>query len=76
MHPGSSIDVDKQLDLVVDRLADEFGGQVSRPTVERTVRQVRRQFGSPPVTQFLPVLVEREVRATLTPGAGSGGEVG
>jgi len=64
MHTGRSVDVDEQLDLLVDRLAHEFG-DVPRPTVERKVQRVRQRFGSPPVTQFLPVLIEREVRATL-----------
>ena len=58
-------DVNKQLDVLVDHLAEEFGGRVSRRQVEESVRRVRGQYGSPPITQFLPILVEREVRARL-----------
>lgn len=65
MQPGGRVDVDKQVDQLVDRLAEEFSGRVPRPALERTVRRVRHDFGSPPVTQFLPVLIEREVRAKL-----------
>jgi hypothetical protein len=60
-----TVDVNKQLQPIVDRLADEYDGRLPRRTVERTVRQVQREFGNPPVTQFRPVLIEREVRASL-----------
>lgn len=77
MHHDSRVDVNQQLDHLVDRLAQEFSGQVSKPTVEHAVRRVRNDFGSPPITQFLPVLIEREVRATLSgPGDGRPGRAG
>ena len=63
-------DVNKQLDVLVDQLAEEFGDRVSRQEVAASVRRVRRGFGSPPITQFLPVLVEREVRTTLRAAGG------
>jgi len=58
-------DVNRQLDLLVDHLAEELGDRVSRRQVEESVRRVRSEYGSPPITQFLPILVEREVRARL-----------
>ena len=57
--------VNKRLDALVDRLAEEFGDRVSRRDVATSVRRVRRTFGEPPITEFLPILVERQVRASL-----------
>jgi hypothetical protein len=59
-------DVGKQLDALVDRLADEFGDRVPVRQVTETVRQVRAEFGSPPITQFLPILVERQARSRIS----------
>jgi hypothetical protein len=58
-------DVGKQLDALEDRLANEFGDRVPKRQVKETVREVRAEFGSPPIMQFLPVLVERQVRVRI-----------
>jgi hypothetical protein len=58
-------DVNTRLDVLVERLAEEFGSRVPRREVAASVRRVRREFGEPPITQFLPILIERQVRATL-----------
>ncbi len=65
MPVDRTTDVNRQLDLLVDHLAEELGDRVSRRQVEESVRRVRSEYGSPPITQFLPILVEREVRARL-----------
>lgn len=57
--------VDKQLDNLVEHLAAEYADRAPRREVERTVARVRREFGSPPVRDFLPILVERQVRDLL-----------
>ena len=59
-------DVAERLDALVDRLAEEYCDRVPRRRVEETVRHVRAEFGTPTITDYLPILVEREVRHVLS----------
>jgi hypothetical protein len=54
-----------QVDKVAQRLADEFSGSVPDPEVRRIVIEVYGEMSSARVTQFVPVLVDRGVRARL-----------
>jgi hypothetical protein len=59
-----------QVDKVAQRLADEFSGSVPDPEVRRIVVEVYGEMSSARVTQFVPVLVDRSVRARLRARAG------
>jgi hypothetical protein len=54
-----------QVDKVAQRLADEFSGSVPDPELRRIVVEVYGEMSSARVTQFVPVLVDRGVRARL-----------
>jgi hypothetical protein len=54
-----------QVDKVAERLADEFSGSVPVPEVRRIVVEVYGEMTPARVTQFVPVLVDRSVRARL-----------
>jgi hypothetical protein len=54
-----------QVDKVEQRLADEFSGTVPDPVVRNLVREVYGEMSSARVTQFVPVLIDRSVRARL-----------
>jgi hypothetical protein len=53
------------VDKVTQRLADEFSGSVPDPELRRIVTEVYGEMSSARVTQFVPVLVDRGVRARL-----------
>jgi hypothetical protein len=57
----------RQLVEVGDRLCREFAvaGGPDAEAVRRRVREARAAFGSPRVTAYLPVLIERQVRHEL-----------
>ena len=54
-----------QVDKVAQRLSDEFSPTVPDPEVRRLVTEVYGEMSSARVTQFVPVLVDRGVRARL-----------
>jgi hypothetical protein len=54
-----------QVDKVAQRLSDEFSATVPDPEVRRLVNEVYGEMSSARVTQFVPVLVDRGVRARL-----------
>jgi Protein of unknown function (DUF3562) len=54
-----------QVDKVAQRLADEFSGAVPDPEVRQLVVEAYGEMSSARVTQFVPVLVDRNVRARL-----------
>jgi hypothetical protein len=54
-----------QVDKVAQRLADEFAGSFPDPVVRNLVSEVYGEMASARVTQFVPVLVDRGVRARL-----------
>jgi hypothetical protein len=55
----------EQVDKVAERLADEYSGSVPDPVVRDLVTEVYGEMSSAKVTQFVPVLVDRGVRARL-----------
>ena len=55
----------EQVDKVAERLADEYSGSVPDPVVRSLVTEVYGEMSSAKVTQFVPVLVDRGVRARL-----------
>jgi hypothetical protein len=59
-----------QVDKVAQRLAAEFSGSVPDPELRRIVIEVYGEMSSARVTQFVPVLVDRGVRARLRARAG------
>jgi hypothetical protein len=59
----------EQVDKVAQRLADEFSGSVPDPVVRDLVTEAYGEMSSARVTQFVPVLVDRRVRARLRAGA-------
>jgi hypothetical protein len=54
-----------QVDKVAQRLSDEFSGTVPDPVVRQLVSEVYGELATARVTQFVPVLVDRSVRARL-----------
>jgi hypothetical protein len=55
----------EQVDRVADRLTDEFAGSVPDQVVRGLVQEVYGELASARVTQFVPVLVDRSVRARI-----------
>lgn len=53
------------VDKVAQRLTDEFAPAVPGPAVREIVAEVYGELASARVTQFVPVLVDRNVRARL-----------
>jgi hypothetical protein len=54
-----------QVDRVAQRLSDEFSGTVPDPVVRGLVDEIYGEMSSAKVTQFVPVLIDRRVRARL-----------
>lgn len=65
MFAGTSLDVDAELETLAKSLAEELNGAVPRAEIERSIREERDRFGDPPITQFLPILIERKVRSSF-----------
>lgn len=65
MLAGTGLDIDREVVSLTARLAEELKDQVPAPVVEHTVEKARADFGNPAITQFLPILIERRVRAEL-----------
>jgi hypothetical protein len=59
-----------QVDKVAARLAAEFSDSVPDPVVRSLVTEVYSEMASARVTQFVPVLVDRGVRARLRAQSG------
>lgn len=62
---GPTLSLADQVDKVAQRLSDEFSGSVPDPEVRRLVIEIYGEMSSARVTQFVPVLVDRRVRARL-----------
>ncbi|HVB27962.1 MAG TPA: hypothetical protein VNE21_08635 [Mycobacteriales bacterium] len=54
--------LDEQLTHVTDRLVADLAGRASAPDVRGQVARVLDELGRPRVTQFVAVLVDRQVR--------------
>lgn len=57
-------DEDQQLAVVVERLTAKFP-HIPREHIEEIVAEVHRDFDGNPVRDYIPVLVEHEVKAEL-----------
>jgi hypothetical protein len=62
---GPTLSLADQVDKVAQNLSDEFSGRVPDPEVRQLVIEVYDEMSSARVTQFVPVLVGRSVRARL-----------
>lgn len=69
LHMVPTLSLTEQVDKVAQRLADEFSGSVPVPVVRSLVTEAYGEMSSARVTQFVPVLVDRRVRARLRAGA-------
>jgi hypothetical protein len=58
------ISQDTQFAILEDRLVDDYGAD-QRDTVHSMVEQERERFSDARVHAFVPILVERSVRARL-----------
>jgi hypothetical protein len=63
MLPAMS--VTDQVSKVAQRLSDEYSGQVPDLVVRHLVDEVYDEMATARVTQFVPVLVARSVRARI-----------
>ena len=63
-----TLTITEQVDKIAQRLADEFSGSVPDPVVRSLVSEVYGEMSAARVTQFVPVLVDRGVRARLRAG--------
>lgn len=59
------ISVVEQVGKLAQRLSDEYSGKVPDPVVRHLVDEAYHEMESARVTQFVPVLVDRNVRARL-----------
>jgi hypothetical protein len=57
-----------QVDKVAARLTDEYAGAVPDRVVRDLVQQSYQEMASAKVTTFVPVLVDRSVRARIRAG--------
>jgi hypothetical protein len=60
-----TLSLEEQVDKVAQRLADEYSGSLPDPVVRSLVTEVYGEMSSARVTQFVPVLVDRGVRARI-----------
>lgn len=66
LHPTTPAHLEEQLDRVEARLLREAGDDVAAQLdVRRQVAAARERFATATVTQFLPILVEREARRRM-----------
>jgi hypothetical protein len=65
-----TLSVADQVDKVAARLSAEFSESVPDPVVRGLVTEVYGEMASARVTQFVPVLVDRGVRARLRAQSG------
>ena len=63
--PQQTLDVSDQISRVTDRLAADYRGRIPEERIRTLVREAFAPYSSVPVTQFVPVLVDRSVRDRL-----------
>lgn len=64
-HEGAEQELRKHIDVVLDRLAQEFEPRVQHDVVVREVSAAAAQFEDARVKTYVPVLVTRQVRLRL-----------
>jgi hypothetical protein len=66
---GGARSVEEQLRRLETRLLAEAGGEAAAEAdVRRLLAQARARFDDAPIRQFLPILIERDVRRRLSGG--------
>ena len=60
-----TLSLDDQVAKVTDRLTVEFSGRVPDPVVRGLVSEVYGEMSDARVTQYVPVLIDRGVRARI-----------
>ena len=66
MNQAMELDTEEErIRRTVDRLCGRFGDRVDRRLVEARVRASFRRFEGAHVREFVPILVEREIRGEL-----------
>ena len=64
MSPNQ-LPIDRQVEVQIDRLVDEDGGQHPREQIERLANASASELANAPVQQFVPNLVYNDVKARL-----------
>jgi hypothetical protein len=59
------VDQDHELDLIVDRLEQQFQDSIPEPELRGVARSQFAAFDRAPIREFVPVFVERRLRADL-----------
>ena len=57
--------LDRQVEVQIDRLIDEDGGQHSEEQIKGLVQEVASEHADAPVQQYVPNLVYNEVKTKL-----------
>ena len=65
LHMVPTLSLDEAVDKVAQRLTDELSPAYPDLSVREIVNEVYGEFASARVTQFVPVLVDRGVRARI-----------
>jgi hypothetical protein len=65
MTPAASLELRKHINVVRDRLSEEFQPRVAPEVVSREVELAAAQFDGARITAYVPVLVNRQVRLRL-----------
>ena len=65
MPAGIELDLDHEVATLTAQLSKELQGRVPGPVVEHAVEQARADIGDTRITAFVPILIERRVRAAL-----------
>ena len=63
--PQATVDVNAQLERVTTRIADDYADRIAEQDIRVLVREAYEPLAAASVTQFVPVLVDRTVRAQL-----------
>ena len=58
------VDLDRELDVIVDRLREQFD-DVELTTIDEVVHQHAARFAGAPVQNFLAILTEKAAKQTL-----------
>jgi hypothetical protein len=66
--------LDRQVEVQIDRLIDEDGGQHSHWEIERMAQAVASEHADAPVQQYVPNLVYNEVKTKLVEERGAAAE--
>ena len=63
--------LDRQVEVQIDRLVEEHGGQHSHEEIERMAQAAASEHADAPVQQYVPNLVYNEVKTKLVQEEGA-----